>query len=234
MTKRFRHTMLGWIAAAFAWGGFAIAPTQAALILTIDDLSTAGPADVSVTDGGVGDQSPLAGVLLFNGGVGSFIVNVTTGVSKPVLTCNPTLFDLNSVNVTGASGGSLLITLSDTGFLSALPNVGFSSNIGGTTNGTVDWKAYVDPTNVGTSAGATIIGQGIFSDGPFSATGSVGAVNVPLGTYALLQVVTITHTAGGQISSFDAETQVPEPGILGLLGVGLVGLGAMLRRRRTT
>ena len=36
---------------------------------------------------------------------------------------------------------------------------------------------------------------------------------------------------GAKISSGDTNVAVPEPGTLGLLGTGLVGIGGMLRRK---
>ena len=72
--------------------------TYGGFVLTLDDLSTAG-VDVIVvdnTDGGLGtltgkgistnaDGSGTDGVVTFSGGVGSFIVNVTTGISAPMI-----------------------------------------------------------------------------------------------------------------------------------------------------
>jgi uncharacterized membrane protein YgcG len=42
---------------------------------------------------------------------------------------------------------------------------------------------------------------------------------------------TSTSTSGGHTST-SSGTQVPEPGALGLLGAGLLGLGVATRRRR--
>ena len=76
---------------------------NAAFVMTLSD----GVNTATVTDGVL---NPLDGVVTFNGvlGAGAWIVNVTTGISKPVFPNNDGFakMDLNSVNVTSAAGGT--------------------------------------------------------------------------------------------------------------------------------
>ena len=85
---------------AFAIGTFVIGMTpyaDAAFVLTLDDPTTAG-IDVIVSDDlGVGAFTTVgvttdadgtagaAGIITFLGTVGSFVVSVTTGFSKPLI-----------------------------------------------------------------------------------------------------------------------------------------------------
>src|SRR4051812_46992053 len=75
-------------AVALAGVGLGATPAEAALVLTIDDATMPG-TEVSITDNQAGDLNLLPGVVLFNGGVGSFAVTITIGSSKPALTGNP-------------------------------------------------------------------------------------------------------------------------------------------------
>lgn len=84
---------------------------NAAFVLTIDDLGTGG-VDQTITD------PDLDGLITFNGSVGVFIVNVTTGISKP-LAPSPQLMDLNSISVSSGAAGDLEIKLTDTDFTAA-------------------------------------------------------------------------------------------------------------------
>jgi len=218
---------------------FGTSLANASLVLTLDDLTTVG-IDVIVVDnadGGIGtvtgkgvsnfaDGSATFGVVNYNGVVGTWTVNISTGVSDPVIADS---LDLNSVNVSGGVG-SLQIMLTDTGYTS--PTTGLLSEIGGTTNGTVTASQSFDPNNAEFGIGTTI-NQGPFVGGAFSDTQGA-SFPLALGPYSLTETVTINHTAAGQITSFDYSSSVPEPASLGMLGLGLVGLGFAARRRRKT
>jgi len=200
---------------------------QAAFVLTLDDLSTGG-IDVTVTDDGAGDSYPGLGTMTFLGPVGSFNVNVTTGVSKPQLTGG--VMDLNSINISGGAGGTLVIGLTDTGFTGSFP--AYTANYGGTTTGTVDFDFWHDP-NDAQFGGGTILPAAPISVGPGAFSGSSTNPIAPGTPYSLSIFATINHGEGSQNTSFDAELRpVPIPPAVWLFGSGLLGLAGVARRRR--
>lgn len=85
-----------------------------------------------------GDANALAGVLVFNGSIGDFNINVTTGITRRRLgfPTDPVL-DLNPIDVTGAAGGVLTIEFPETEFFSGGATVDFSTAIGIVTANTV-------------------------------------------------------------------------------------------------
>jgi hypothetical protein len=110
------------LAAVAILGVFVLAGVTAASALTLN-LSASGGFSVSVTDNGAGDINPALGAVTFSGALGpSFTINVTTGLSMPVL---PLIqMDLNSVNVNSGGPGTLTISLTDSGFpLAAAPTL---------------------------------------------------------------------------------------------------------------
>ncbi len=78
----------------------------------------AGFPSKTVTDNGPEDQLPEVGRLRFTGAYGTFTANLTTGMSKPIVGNGSTeaRIDLNSIDVSASSGGTLIITAVDTGF----------------------------------------------------------------------------------------------------------------------
>jgi hypothetical protein len=213
---------------------------NAAFIMTLDDSSTAGIDRIIQDDtlAGVLTGSGLitttsdsdlgfgTGVIGYAGSFGSFAINMTMGISKPVIGEPGTMLDLMSLTVSGGSG-TLTIGLADTGFLRG--GAGFLNfNIGGTTDGTISAQAYMDSANAEFGTG-TLLGTMTSSDSAFSYTSAGATVNTT-DPYSLTLVASVTHTNAGDMSSFDANV-VPEPSILALMSLGLIGIGFAGRRK---
>jgi hypothetical protein len=226
--------ILGTAAAAL----MATSSANAAFIMYLDDASTVGIDRIVQDDTLAGvltsigltsssDMAPGAGGVTYVGGVGSFVLSVTTGVSKPLIKAPGTMLDLNSINVSGGAG-TLTIGLTDTDFLRG--GAGFLNfNIGGTTDGTISAEAFMDVANTEFGTG-TLLGS-MSSSGPAFHYTSAGTVVNTTDPYSLSLVATIVHEAG-DVSSFDANV-VPEPSMLALMSVGLIGIGFAGRRKLT-
>ena len=224
---------------AFAIGVLVAGPAQAAFILQLND--TINPV-VSIADGGIGDVNPVKGVITFVGPIGAWVVNVTTGVSKPAIGVPGSWqkLDLNSVN-TGK--GKLIMTLTDTDYKVPLagspPKFIEEMSIGGTVAVCGDpqmgliYDKWYDPKNQEFGKSIHVGTLGPYGPGAFSGTHStvVGAVN----PFSLTIRVEINHLEDFNATSFNAANivkPIPEPGTLLLLGSGLVGLAGYARRRR--
>ena len=112
-------------------------------------LTEIGGPTVTITDNGAGDISPIAGVIVFMDALGKWAVNVTTGISKPVIGgIDTAVMDLNSVNVSSSGPSTLMIELTDTDFsLPPFPEYNLVTSVGGTTNGKFSLEKYYDVEN---------------------------------------------------------------------------------------
>ena len=193
---------------------------------------TQGANVVTVTDNGAGDINADAGVVVFSGGVGDFIVNTTTGVTKPILGApDAPILDLNSINVNGAAPGTIVLEFSETGFTNASAALDMLSVIGGTTAGALRFETFGSLSNSLFAADIAIADSGTLL-GPF--VFQEISTEALTGTFSLTTRITITHVGGFDNTSFNSVLEVPEPAIAPALILGslLIGANFMAQRKR--
>lgn len=210
-----------------------------AATISLDDPSVGATPDVTVSDQGLQDSNPMVGAVTYVGAIpnSGWILNVTTGVSKPILPAGGAggeELDLNSVNVQAQSAGTLVLKFSDFNFAETVS--GYSFFAGGTLNApagsTISFDAYGDAGN-GLFGEATPLGSlGQFSPGAFSGTDGISGSLPP--NHSLTIVATINLAGAGTVS-FDADLastpSVPDGGLsLAMLGFAVAGVEGLRRK----
>ena len=188
--------------------------------------------------GGSGTTT-VSGPASFSGTVGTFtIVNSFGSVSGPISV--PRLLLQDTTTVTTA-GGVIQLAFSEINFTNSLASaIGslkgtLSSSLGA---GSVVYDVFVDSGNV-LFGGLGAAGTGFLTtstsvlSGGSNGAGPVTGAGIPLGSYSLTIVATITQGANTELQSQANYAQVPEPGFYGALGVGLSGLLFFVRRKRS-
>ena len=153
------------------------------------------------------------GGILYTQPIDQFNVQVTAGLSKPLVgDANTGRLTLSNVAVTGAAAGTLAITLSDTDFTVPAGSGALvvESAVGGTTPGSTTFQSYVNSDNslYGTS-GATGGLQGPLT-GAFDDTANFSASFD--GPFSMTQVAIVT-VGPGQVQSFGADTIATGPAL---------------------
>jgi hypothetical protein len=170
----------------------------------------------------IGDSvsvNATGGVASYNGAVGEWTVNVSTGIANGTTTFP--VIDLNSVDQFSSGLGNILtITFTDDN-LGPLAST-YLDAVGGTENGTADV--------FGVMVNGVLLSSSIqsFSGTPFSGTAS-GAISGSFPT-TLTIGAQLTASAGGQ-TSFDDHLTVPDGGAtVMMLGAALSAIG-LLRKK---
>ena len=143
---------------------------------------------------------------------------------------SPDYIDLATFDLSSNAGGTLVITLTGTGFTTPRGASNWLTQFtGNIANGTADVsaKSYLDNSNTlnnpGCATGCTLLSS-------VNLGGSATASAVTDGSFALTEVVTITTHGNTRLSLDASVSNVPEPVSLALLGTGLAGVGLFRRR----
>ena len=184
-----------------------------------------------LTGAAAGSATVGSGVYTFNGSVGNYNVNVSTGEGSPLLPMGN--LDLNSVDTaTGGASGPLKIWWSENGLTTTFG--GWLMQWGGTLStgagGNVSDTGYESNSNAFFATTNTIGTIGPQGSGVVGGTvgGPVAGVTSP---YSLSELISLNGVGNTNYSGDASLAPVPEPASVVLFGGVVLAIATTLRRK---
>ena len=198
-------------------------PSHADLSLQINDGSV-----TTIVDNGVGDSAAgIDGVITNIDNYNNFVVLISTARGTEINT-RPNIFDL-SVDGNSTGAGSITVGMSETGLtdIGGLVEMVVTGTL--SAGGSMTWALYVDASNTAHNEATLVASSGTLTGSVANTYNGIIDVDEP---FSATLVVTLTADRGGVSFSSDTGVNVPEPSVVMLIGVGLLGMGIVASRRR--
>jgi hypothetical protein len=207
-------------------------PIAAMTVAVVFSMHAQAGIELKATDGTTtitADDSSSPGYINYSGAIGNFTVNAYLGFGFPAIgSPADAVLDLTSADITSDKGGTLTVSLSETGFAAKTAATQFLSSIVGNfyihSHATMD--TYLDTTDAYFGMG-TPLATGLLDN-------QAALVSLPsiAGPYSLTEIITI-NAGAHSLTSLDAIVfDAPEPTTLSLFGAGFLGLAFFGWRHR--